>query len=122
MRLTSNGERKTWKVHRLVAAAFIPNEDNKVEVNHKDGNKSNNCVDNLEWNTPSENSIHAFRIGLRKNASEEKHGMAKLTKEQVLEIRKLREEGKPRKEVASIYGVHHCYITFLTSKKYWANI
>ena len=59
------GKIKVCKVHRLVAIAFIENNESKIEVNHIDGNKANNCISNLEWNTTKENIHHAHRTGLR---------------------------------------------------------
>ena len=60
--LSINGKRKLMYVHRLVAIAFVPNPLGKREVNHKDGNKSNNGVPNLEWVTSSENTHHAVNV------------------------------------------------------------
>lgn len=64
--LCRDGSMKWGKIHRLVAEAFLPNPENKREVNHIDGDKKNNVVDNLEWVTASENMKHAFKIGLIK--------------------------------------------------------
>lgn len=64
--LCKDGMKKICRRHRLVALAFIPNPESKPEVNHLDGNKLNNCVENLEWATHRENADHAWLTGLTK--------------------------------------------------------
>ena len=64
--LQIDGKQKTFYVHRLVAEAFVPNPEGKPNVNHIDGNPSNNNADNLRWVTPSESTIHAYKLGLVK--------------------------------------------------------
>ena len=66
IRLSKDGKRQNFRIHRLVAIAFVPNPLNKPCINHIDGNKKNNYYKNLEWCTYSENSIHAVEIGLKK--------------------------------------------------------
>ena len=82
--------RRNHKIHRLVAKIFIPNPDNKSEVNHKDGDKANFHINNLEWVTKSENMKHAIKLKLLTNCTlkGENHNTSKLTFKQVLEIRK----------------------------------
>nr|DAZ48709.1 MAG TPA: homing endonuclease [Caudoviricetes sp.] len=64
IRDTVTGKRKDYKAHRLVAEAFIPNPNKLPIINHIDGNKANNRIENLEWCTQSYNNIHAFKTGL----------------------------------------------------------
>jgi hypothetical protein len=61
---TKNKKQKTLRIHRLVGELFIPNPENLPQLNHKDGNKTNNSKDNLEWSTDSDNKIHAYATGL----------------------------------------------------------
>ncbi len=85
----NNGNGKISKrVHRLVAEAFIPNPENKPEVNHKDGNKLNNCVSNLEWCTNKENIEHSIRTGLKKHCNGCSNSSSKFTEEDIIFIRK----------------------------------
>lgn len=106
--------KKMVRVHRLVALAFIPNPENKPYINHIDGVKNHNQKSNLEWVTPSENSIHAIETGLYKEDFMEivsKLGKDKrlLTFEEAKEIRKLYANRKvekiTQKELAKKYSV-----------------
>lgn len=60
-------DHKNYRTHRILALAFIPNPHNKPQINHKDGNKLNNRISNLEWATAKENVAHALRTGLAKS-------------------------------------------------------
>lgn len=114
----SNGKNKT--VHRIVAGAFIPNPNNKPQVNHKDGNKENNHVDNLEWVTNSENDLHAFEIGLRTVRRGSKSNLAKLTEEEVLKIREFKESGETQRNIAKIFDISEGSVSQIVNRKRWA--
>lgn len=83
--LRVDSKRKIVRIHRFVAMAFIPNTENKPQINHIDGNKENNNVQNLEWCSNSENQKHAFEKGLQKGCFS--HPNSKLTLEQVRYIK-----------------------------------
>ena len=114
--------RKTFKVHRLVAQAFIQNTDNKPQINHKDGNKSNNNYWNLEWNTDKENINHAIKTKLRNNKGI-KNCNHKLSEEQVLEIRRLYSSGNYiQSELAKMFNIYENHISLIINKKFWKHI
>ena len=92
--LSKNSKTKNFDIHRLLAIHFIPNPENKKEVNHIDGNRMNNNLSNLEWNTPSENALHAHKIRLVSNTGRKNHKRArKLTDKQVIDIKKNHKKG-----------------------------
>lgn len=105
---------KTKPVHRLVALAFIPNPQNKREVNHIDGNKKNNNVHNLEWATPKENMNHALNNGL---LTPWEYDFTVVTKEQLVKIHGLRMLGLTYKEIGDIMGVCPTAISKRIQKK-----
>lgn len=110
------------RVHRIVALTFTPNPENKLEVNHIDGVKTNNCVNNLEWNTRSENVNHSFAQGLNTPRQGEKNGASKLTLGQAHRIRTLAEIGHKRNAIAAMFGVSISAIDFIVKRRSWKHI
>lgn len=117
------GKNKT--IHRLVASAFIPNPENKKEVNHKDGNKLNNCVENLEWCTPSENQYHSHKTGLNISPNGEDSVNAKIKEIDVIEIRRQYVKGDVNfslRAIAKRFNLHPSTIYNIIKFKKWKHI
>ena len=115
-------KQRTMRVHRLVAEAFIPNPDNKRTVNHKDGNKKNNNVENLEWMTHKENIQHAIDNGLMQNwACGERSGAAKYSEETVRKICQLIQDLHTPKDICEILGVPRNLVNSIRRGK-WKSI
>lgn len=115
-----NGKKKTYRAHRLVLMAFNPVEGmENLEVNHIDGNKRNNQLENLEWCNASENQKHAFRLGLQKARKGEKSNFSKLSQEQIVLIFELRKQGMTQQEIAEIIGCTRSNISYILNKKTW---
>ena len=106
-------------IHRLICKTFLPNPENKRTVNHKDGNKLNNNLENLEWATDKENINHAFDTDL--NQHSDKHYRSKLTNAQVIEIRNLKGLMK-LKDAAKIYGVSETTIVNTMNRKVYKRV
>lgn len=124
--LNINGKVYYWKVHRLVAMTFIPNPENKREVNHINCNKTCNWVENLEWVTPTENKQHAIEHGLYDNASFYKKGEARSqathSDKQAHVVCKMLEAGKFPKEIAETLNVSISFVNAIKYRGKWAHI
>lgn len=119
LQLHKNDISKKHSIHRLVAQAFIHNPENKPQINHRDGNRFNNNIYNLEWCNLEENIKHENETGLRPKG--EKNGNSKLTEKQVLEIRENKEKLN-QKQLSEKYKVHRDTIGRITNKTIWKHI
>lgn len=116
-----NKNTKTVKIHRLVAIAFIPNPENKKTVNHINGVKHDNRIENLEWSTYSENNRHARDNNLVVSKKGVNCYQSKLTNEQVIEIRRIGKSISQRK-VAKTYNVSQRVIGNVLKRKSYTNV
>ena len=108
-------------IHRLVAEHFIPNPNNLPEVNHKDGNKLNNKVDNLEWCTAQQNRIHALSTGLASTARGMKDN-SKLCDTSVIVIRDSFKAGFKQRKIAEYFKIGQAQVSRIVNKKRWEHL
>lgn len=113
------GKQTNFYIHRLVAMAFISNPENKRTVNHKNGIKTDNRVENLEWATDSENNQHAIDSGFRMCG--EAHGRTKLTNEQALFIRENPNNLKVS-QLAEMFNMSKAAIYFIQTGKNFKHV
>lgn len=115
-----DGIRKRKNIHRILAELFIPNPENKPEVNHKDGDKLNCELSNLEWATHQENMSHANKTGLIKNRPKgTSTHFAKLNEQDVSEIKK---STLSARKLSLIYGIAHQNIRKVKTGETWYHV
>jgi len=120
--LNKNGAKRTQYLHRLLANTFIPNTENKPQVNHKNGIKNDNRLENLEWTTSKENIIHARDKGLRLAPRGDSHSSSKLTEVEVLDIKKRLRNKEKQINISKLYNVSTSNITLIKIGKIWSHI
>jgi hypothetical protein len=115
--------KKMKRGHRLVAEAFIPNPNQYTIINHKDGNKANNHISNLEWCTHRQNSQHAESMGLVNHVKGSNHHKATITEDTVRAMRKLYAEGNhTQKQIAEEFSVHLSKAKHILAGRTWKHV
>lgn len=124
IRLHVNGKMYSKRIHRLVAEAFVDNDnpDNFDEINHINGKKLENDMNNLEWIDRSGNMQHAYDTGLKELMKGEKHPNHKHTKEQILVVCDLMEGGSSNKEIHEKTGIKSDTLSNIRTGKSWTNV
>ena len=119
-RVSCGGSRRTMLIHRLVAKAFFGPCLKNHEVNHKNGIKTDNRVENLEYVTHTQNLVHAFRLGLHPQAEQSHH--AKLDRIKITEIIKLRKKGFSYQKIADRFDVNQATIQKVCVGENWKSL
>ena len=119
--LYKNNTGSSCAVHHLVCSAFIDEDITGMDVNHKDGNTSNNALYNLEVCTHLENMRHAIKTGLLKNYGEHS-ASSKLKDEDIIEIRSLRNKGYKLKDIANLFDISFQHVSDIANNKKWKHI
>ena len=117
-----SGERRSERVHRFVAICFLDNPEGKPEVNHKNGRKSDNWKDNLEWSTGRENVQHAVQNGLVQRRKGASHHMAKHPEATIRQACQMLADGSSTSEVAEATGLKRAYVYSILTKKVWRSV
>lgn len=128
-----NGRKVKRLVHRIVLSTFVDNPENKPQVNHKNGRRSDNGIDNLEWCTASENCLHAYRTNGRKNSkkqieiaielfSGENNPKSKITQDIARQIINERKYGRLLKEISDKYKISISQVSAICNRKFWKDI
>ena len=116
------GKGKQLSIHRLVAIAFVENPHNKEFVNHIDGDKLNNNFNNLEWVTASENIQHSYDTHLQISQKGSKHGGAKLTEIQVVNMRLKHKSGIKLSDLANEFNISTPTVCEIVNYKSWQHV
>lgn len=119
--LIKNGKKKIGKIHRLVCQSFLETNKDKTQVNHKNGVKDDNRVENLEWVDGYENQTHAVKTGLRVMPKGEKCKSSKLSNFDVNFIREWIRLGFKQRDIAEAFNVHFATISCINVGKSWKN-
>lgn len=123
--LSERGRRVLIGVHKLIALAFIPNPEGKVNINHLNGDKLDNRIENLEWCTLAENLQHAWRTGLIKPLQGMNHGSSLINDDIVRAIRATVVDYKDNEikyRVAAQYGIHITTVNDIVKRRSWKHV
>lgn len=117
-----NRKIKPFSIHRLVAGAFLERKEGLNIVNHLDGNRLNNVLNNLEWTTISGNTLHSYKNKLQVMGIGEDNPASKYTEEQIIEVKRLSKLGLKRKEISCITKVSTATIHLVLNNKRWTHV